>query len=275
MKLKKKRHYRDIFLQIPGHLLVCSFITSVLSGLLIAFYFIPTPAKAALSIGYIQENIFAGATVITIHRVSGLLTIIFTGINLLLILPSKKISKTWIGIWQTGILLFIIFISLGITGHLLTGSKSSAYILKSILAQCQDTKSYPEALPSLFDNISLGFIRTYLMHILILPGLAGWILYNHIKKLREFHLGLQPVTIPPATLYALFVTALIIIAIIIKPMESPVSDYGENPLTQAPWIIQFMVFIKHLLSLPIAIIVFFGLFLLIWSIGYILRKLKT
>lgn len=272
---KKKRAQRDFLLQLPGYLLVCSFITAVVSGLLIAFYYIPTPSKAALSIIYIQEKIFAGTVIITIHRLSSILIIIFTLLNLIIILPSKKISDTWIRIWQSGIVLIILFLCLRISGYILSGSNSSAYLLKSIIFNFTGNKPLSTTLPTLFGSFPIAFIRFYILHIIILPGLVGLVLYKHIKGMKHFGSNLQPVNIHPTILFTAFITLLIIISIFTKPTGHPISGYTENHFANMPMIIQFLVGIKRSLSLPATVTIILIFFILVMLIGDIINKYKN
>lgn len=272
---KKKRFQRDFLFQLPGHLLVCSLITAALSGLLIAFYYIPTPDKAALSIDYIQEKVFAGTTIIIIHRLSGILAILFTLFNLIIILRLKKISVSRIRIWQTGIMLIILFICFRITGYLLNGSNSAVYLLKSILVKFSNTKSHSTSLPELFNTFPVAFVRLYILHILILPGLAGIVLYKHIKRMKQLGYNLQPITTHPTIILTAFITFLTIISIFIKPTGRPISDYTENYLTNVPWIIESVIWVIKTLSLPVATILSLMILFLILSIGNIIKKLKS
>ena len=272
---KNKKFQRDFLLQLPGYLLVCSFITAALSGLLIAFYYIPTPAKAALSISYIQENVFAGAVIITIHRVSIAAALLFTILNLIIIIAPKKISDIWIQIWQTGIVLIILIICFRITGYLLTGSNSAVYLLKTILAKFSTATSHSASLPDLFSTLPVAFVRIYILHILIIPCLAGIALYKHIKGLRLLGYNLQPITIRPIIILTAFITLVTIISILIKPTGSPVSDYTEHYLTNVPWTIKTIIWVIKALSLPVAIILSLVIVFLILSIGNILKNIKT
>ena len=272
---KKKRAQRDFLLQLPSYLLVCSLLTAAISGLLIAFYYIPTPTKAALSIDYIQEKVFAGTIIITIHRLSGILAIFFTLLNLIIILRLKKISVSWIKIWQTGILLIILFICFKITGYLLTGSNSAAYLLKSILIKFSNTKSHSVSFPELFNTMPVAFVRVYVLHLVILPLLTGLIVYKHIKGMKQLGYNLQPITIHPIIILAAFITLLIIISTFIKPTEHPISVYTENYFANMPMVIQFLVGIKRSLSLSATVTIILIFFILIMSTGNIIKKFKS
>lgn len=275
MITKKKRAQRDFLLQLPGYLLVCSLITAILSGLLIACYYIPTPAKAALSIGYIQEQIFAGTTVITIHRLSGISFLIFTLLNLIMILRIKKITVSWIKIWRTGIVLIIMYLCFRITGYLLTGSNSAIYLLKSFLIKFSNGNSYSASFPELFSPLPVAFVRIYLLHILILPGLAGIAVYKHINGLKQLDNNLKPIAIPPILILAAYSMFLIVVSIFIKPVGSPISDYTENYLINVPWFIKFIIWLIKILTLPVAVLFSLIILFLILSIGNAIKKLKS
>ncbi len=272
---KKKKPMVGMLQLLSAYLLVCSLITAVLSGLLIACYYIPTPAKAALSIAAIQEKVFAGTTVITIHRLSGIFSMLFTLLNVIIILRLKKISESWIRIWQTGIVLIILFIFFSTTGYLLTGSNSAAYLLKSILFKFSNTKSHGVSFPELFSSLPVAFVRVYVLHLVILPLLTGLIVYKHIKGLKQLGNNLQPITLHPIIILAAYITFLIIMSLFLKPAELLILDYTENYLANMPWIIKSIIWVIKTLSLPVAIILSLMILFLILSIGNIIKKYKN
>ncbi len=275
MDIKNREYQRDFFLQLPGLLLICSLITAAISGLLIAAYYIPTLLKAALSIRNIQEQVFAGAVVIAVHRISGMLAVLFTFLNLIIIISVKKTTDTSIKIWQSGIILLILLVTLQVAGYILSGSSSAVYLLKSILKIFFNCKSQIPVLPLLSAPFSFAFIRIYLLHVIIFPVLTGFVLYKHIKNVKQFHADLHPVTIPPITLYAIFATIVIISALFSGTAAEPISSYAVNYFSHMPWSIRFLVFIKQSFSVPIIIIICIVLFLFIWFFGNILRKIRT
>ena len=161
MSIKRKKYHRDILQQLPRLLLACSMITAVVTGILIACYYIPVPEKAMLSLRYLQENVFAGAMVVSIHQIAGILALLFVLCNLILILPAKKISDIWTRVWHSGWIVMLLFICLQITGYFLTGDTSTAYLAKSGMVKFFGANTDLSQMPQLWDTLPLFFVRIY------------------------------------------------------------------------------------------------------------------
>ncbi len=268
MNTKNKSNLWDILLQLPRLLLICSFIGAVTSGLLISLYYIPTPQSAALSIQSIQEQIFAGTSILNIHRICGTLVILFTVLNCILILPVRKISQPWIKTGQSGILLLLLFACFSITGYLLLGNNTAALIMKSMVRNISSAQTQGVT------ALSLILIRVYILHVIILPLLVGWFLYRHVRNTRELLGNIYPLTVNPFTLGSLFTAVLLGISFFVRPIEEPVAPYAQDFLLQAPLVIRNLVFIGKAIPIPLIIASIVLLLLIIWSAGYILGKGK-
>jgi hypothetical protein len=271
----KKVYFKsDILLQLPGYLLVCSIIIAIITGLLLAFYYVPTPQSAAVSISRIQEEIFAGSLIVTMHRLSGIFAILFTLCNLIIIVVSKRFSYLWSKIWYTGVLLVILFAGLRITGFILMGNEPALNIIKLLSTQFAGTAAQLTSLPELFDSMPKIFNRVYMVHILVLPGVVCYIIYHHVKALKGFAADFQPFPIRPGTVLFIFTTMLIIISLFIRPIDEPIAAYGENWSALVPCILQFLILLKRAISLPGAVIsIILGITLLL-SVGLITKRLE-
>ncbi len=188
---------------------------------------------------------------------------------------SKKISYTWARIWLTGIALIALFICLRITGHLLPGNNSSIYILKYIISKFVSADQLSNITPVLFDTLPVTLTRVYVLHILILPVVVVFIIYYHIISLKQFGAGLEPVKMRPTTILILFSTVIIVLSIFIKPTVNQFSAYGESWSANVPWEIQFLIWIKGLMSFSVAVISIIAALILFMSLGYIVRRIKS
>jgi len=274
MGVKRKTQYRDTLLQLPRLLLICSIITAVVTGILIACYYIPTPEKAALSLKHLNEQVFAGAVILSIHRLSGVLALLFTLCNLLLILPAKNASDTRQKIWRSGLVICIMLVGLQISGYLLTGSNSAVYLFKIILTKIFKAGTGLQGFPQLFDTLSIAFIRVYVLHCIILPAIAGWFLYTHIKALKQLHAVLKPFPLSAVIVYALFCLTVIAIVLLIKPAMVQVSTYGDTVFENVPWSIKFILSVKQVVPLSIAVPASVILFVAFWFMGTLIKRFK-
>jgi hypothetical protein len=274
MNIKRKKYHQDIFLHISGYLLLCSFITAVVTGILIAGYYIPTPEKAALSLQYLNEQVFAGAVIIAMHRLSGMLALFFTLCNILLMLPAKEISGNRIKIWRSGMVICVLFFGLHLTGYLLTGTNSAGYLLRTIPTKIFKTGAGSQGFPQLFDTLSIAFIRVYVLHGIILPAVMALFVYTHIQAVKQLHAELKSFPLPPLTVYALFCSVVVAIALLIKPVTITVSTYGDTVFENVPWSIKFILSVKQVVPLSIAVPAFVIIFVVFWFMGTLLKRFK-
>ncbi len=275
MSMKKKKKYRDILLQLPRLLLVCSVVTAGVTGILISCYYIPVPDRAAGSLDYINEQVFAGAMILSIHRLSGVFALLFTLCNLLIILPAENISASWWKIWRSGLIICITLTGLQISGYILTGSVSAAHLLKAILTGIFKTGNGSAALPQLPDSLSFAFMRVHVLHAIILPALTGWFLYHHVQSMKQVHSEFKPFPLPPLVVYAFFCTVAVIAAFFISESPEPVGTYGDPLFAHAPWSVSFLLSVRRVLPLSVTIPAGILLFILLWFFGLFFKRLKT
>ena len=272
MMSKKVSLISGILLQLPGYLLVCSLITATITGFLLAFYYVPKPHGAAMSITNIQEEIFAGSLVVTMHRLSWLFAGVCTLCNMIIIIVSGRFSGTWSRIWYSGVFLVILLFGCSITGFLLRGNESAILTLKQLSTRLFGSTSTAVSLPALFDPVLRLFRGLYIVHGLIIPGALCYFVYTHVAGLRGFTTELKRVPLRPGTILFIFTTVLIALALIIQPLDVWVDTYGEDMSATMPPIMQCIMWLQRTLSPPGTIAVILAGISLLLSVGFIMKR---
>ena len=200
--------------RIAGELLLYSILTAALSGCCLAWYYVPVPEKAMVSILNLKESVFAGRIVIAVHSLSALiilpLCLVFAGAALFI----KIQYRTKLRLIALPIIICILGIFGKITGLILSADQQAVSVLKKVFL----TPSSPgTSLPPLFDGFSMVFFRTFLFHALIIPGLILFVLYLLLKYSKTIlNSDNRNPVVRHSTRFAAYVTVLIIIAYYFK-----------------------------------------------------------
>jgi hypothetical protein len=196
--------------RIAKDLLLYSILTAALSGCCLAWYYIPVPEKALVSILNLKESVFAGRIVLAVHFLSALiilpLCLVFAGAALIIKIQYRIKLRLII----PPIIILTLGISGKITGLMLSADQQAVSVLKKVFL----TSPAPGALlPPLIDDFSMVFFRTFLFHALIIPGLILYLLYLLLKYSKTIlNSDNRNPVVRHSTRFAAYVTVLIIIA---------------------------------------------------------------
>ena len=72
--------------------IVYNLITSMLSGLCIAWYYVASPEKASLSLNFLKDTVFAGTLVISLHAVNAIL-LVFLADRVFHVPPASRLLR--------------------------------------------------------------------------------------------------------------------------------------------------------------------------------------
>jgi len=102
-----------------GGLTFLFFAIQVVTGLLLLFYYQPTPSEANLSIDYTMNHVSGGALIHNLHAWSSSLMIFFALMHLVTAFAMKSFEKPRELTWIFGVLLLFLIFTMGFTGYLL------------------------------------------------------------------------------------------------------------------------------------------------------------
>jgi quinol-cytochrome oxidoreductase complex cytochrome b subunit len=227
-------------------LLVYALISAVLSGVLVSMHYVPTPSAAALSIGFIQRNVFAGALVHRLHSVSALLGLL-CALACLFVVPVTRDRRAWAGSLLAAVVVTVTLCLQYLPGRVLVGDRVSMALLRLM---CRDVGMAGDAaLPELLARL---FARTWIVHILLLPAVLLLAVAVSSRSAPSLLQTAQRSPVPFWRGFAVFAAALVILSALMGPVPGPVLEYGvPHSAAAAPWYARWMALMVRHLSFPV------------------------
>ena len=182
-----KKNLRFTYTLCLGGLSFTAFIMLVISGVLLAVYYIPEPSQAYDSIIFIEENVTGGKYIRNLHRFSSNAFLILMFLHILrVILTGAFLSRKYN--WVIGLFLLFLSIFTGYTGYLLPMDQLS-YWATQTGAELIKILPFGDYIYNIIipDTIGgrLSLIRFYALHIIILPFLISILSFIHFFRVRR------------------------------------------------------------------------------------------
>ena len=182
-----KKNLRFTYTLCLGGLSFTAFIMLVISGVLLAVYYIPEPSQAYDSIIFIEENVTGGKYIRNLHRFSSNAFLILMFLHILrVILTGAFLSRKYN--WVIGLFLLFLSIFTGYTGYLLPMDQLS-YWATQTGAELIKILPFGDYIYNIIipDTIGgrLSLIRFYALHIIILPFLISTLSFIHFFIVRR------------------------------------------------------------------------------------------
>ena len=172
-----------------GGIAIFLVLVLILTGILEMFYYIPTPAEAALSVQIISYSVPFGALVRNLHYWAGQLLLVFSGLHLLRVVLTGAYARPRRFNYLLGLALFVLIILLDFTGYILRWDQGIQWAL---VVGTNLVKSIPWVGDSLYQMLVGGsqpgaaaLIRFYTWHIFGLMLLAGILTVWHAFRVRR------------------------------------------------------------------------------------------
>ncbi len=160
----------------------------VFTGLLLVFYFVPSPDMAYESVRHITEDVRLGFWIRGLHRWGANLMIISLLLHIVRVFFTHAYRKPREINWIIGVALFFLTLAISFTGYSLTYNQLSYW---ATTVGTNMVKEIP-----LVGDLVLHFLRGgdvvnantltrfYAMHVMILPAALGVLVFLHILVLR-------------------------------------------------------------------------------------------
>lgn len=232
----------DNFKKLVEWILLLLFLIQVITGLLSAFYLLPSPETAYGSFTRLHTRVTFGSLLSEMHHWGALFLIPLFMIYLYLLL-FQGITRKDLSKWVTGLFLLLIILSLDLTGRLLPYTQSGYWTTTRSLEAIRFIPIWNYIVKYLTQSAAgiseWTYIRFYLLHIMMLPisalilGFYGW-----RKGLLELH-GYRYMRY---RLSELFLVLLAVVAtfgaILPKGLGSPVDPLNPDPGATAVWYVR-------------------------------------
>ena len=178
---------------VLGTMCALTFMLLVVTGMILAFYYVPSPDKAWDSVQYISNEVPLGNIVRGLHHWSAGLMVLLVFCHLMVTYMHGSYAAPRQITWLTGVCLFLVTLGLGFTGYLLPWDMKAYWatvVGANIPNQYPGVGNYITRFILGGNDIS-GFTLTrfYSVHTLILPACLLMLMAVHIYLIRVHNLS--------------------------------------------------------------------------------------
>lgn len=165
------------------------FVIQAITGVMLAFYYQPTPEHAYSSIQYIENEVLFGASIRAIHHWSANGMIVMCVAHMLRVFIMGAFKSPRELNWVSGVILLITTLGFGFTGYLLPWDQR-AYWATTVGTEIAGGIPDIGALILIFLRVGWGITETtlsrfYALHILVLPVLVIAMMGAHFIMIRR------------------------------------------------------------------------------------------
>lgn len=165
------------------------YLISAATGILLAVYYVPSVDEAYKSVIKINEEVFLGWLVRSMHKWSANLLIVFIMLHALRVFVNGSYRPPRELNWVAGVFTFVLSMASGFTGYLLPWDQKAYW---ATVVGTSMAGTIPVAGTVVLYLVRGGpdvdgttLIRFYSMHILILPLLMAVILWLHFHMVKR------------------------------------------------------------------------------------------
>ncbi len=171
-----------------GSLCALLFAVQAITGMILAFYYNPSPEQAHTSINFIMHDVSMGGILRGIHHWGAGAMVILVFIHLAANFFSGAFKAPRELTWITGVTLFLLTLGFGFTGYLLPWDQKAYWATVVSTNIPKDIPLVGKFIARLMlggETVSgLTLTRFYAIHTLVLPALTAFFILFHIYLVR-------------------------------------------------------------------------------------------
>jgi quinol-cytochrome oxidoreductase complex cytochrome b subunit len=229
-------------------------VVQVLTGILLRFYYVPSPADAYNSILFIKSQVVFGQFIRNLHHWSGIFLLQIAFLHFLRVFFTGAYRDLRRINWWFGLVLLLLIVISNFTGYLLPWDQLAYWaitISTSIIGYIPLAGNNLRMLIIGGKELNAGTLGMfYTFHTAVLPFLLIVLLIYHFWRVRKAggvlfprnHVKEEMVPVMPNLVYREFIVALVLIAVLFlfsalfnaPLLEKANPAYSMNP-TKAPW----------------------------------------
>jgi quinol-cytochrome oxidoreductase complex cytochrome b subunit len=165
------------------------FVIQAVTGIMLAFYYEPSPQGAYASIQFIENEVFFGSSIRSVHHwaANGMIVVVVAHLVRVFISGAFKPPRELN--WVSGVFLFLLTIGFGFTGYLLPWDQR-AYWATTVGTEIAGGVPQLGGLALVFlrggwDVTAITLSRFYALHVIVLPILTLGLLGAHFLMIRR------------------------------------------------------------------------------------------
>nr|YP_009555738.1 cytochrome b6 [Selaginella lepidophylla]AZU95855.1 cytochrome b6 [Selaginella lepidophylla] len=173
----------------PGGITPTCLLVQVATGFAMTFYYRPTVAEASGSVRYTMTEVNFGWLIRSVHRWSASMMVSMMILHAPRAHPTGGFKKPRESTWVTGVILAVLTVSSGVTGHSLPWDQIGYWAVRTVTG-------VPEAIPvigsplveSSRGSVSVGqstLTRFYSLHTSVSPPLTAVSMLMHFPTIRK------------------------------------------------------------------------------------------
>ena len=175
--------------QVLGSVALFSFMIQVLTGVLLAFNYAPTPGEAHSSVRYIMTEVTGGKLIRGLHHWGASLMIVIVVLHMVQVFLWGAYKKPREATWIVGIGLLMLTLGFGLTGYLLPWDNRAYWgtvVTTQIAAKSPGAGAYIQRLLGSEDGVGVvTFARFYTLHVMLLPLITTLVIGLHVYLVRR------------------------------------------------------------------------------------------
>lgn len=165
------------------------FLLLLITGAMLSIYYVPSPGEAYQSIRFIDEGVYLGWLIRSIHKWSAHLMVLCIVIHMIRVFVTASYKKPRELNWVVGSLLFIVTLAFGFTGYLLPWDQRAYWATQVGTSMVESVPLIGGYLALLLrggvDVNGLTLLRFYSLHVLWLPLISLILLWAHFHIIRQ------------------------------------------------------------------------------------------
>ena len=172
-----------------GGLAFFTFLVLVVTGVVLAAFYVPSPDHARASLAWLGSSVPLGAVLRNLHRWSAYAMVVLVVAHMVRVFVQGAYRKPRELNWVVGVLMLVMVLAFGFTGYLLPWDQK-AYWATSVGINMAG--SVPVVGPFLADLLrggptvgALTLLRFYAAHVFVLPALLAVGLVMHFAMVRR------------------------------------------------------------------------------------------
>jgi ubiquinol-cytochrome c reductase cytochrome b subunit len=237
---------------VTGSILIMLLTVQLVTGVVLTFYYVPSPEFAYDSVRYIMERVTFGPVLRGLHFFGASFIVVAAVIHMLRVVALGSYKKPREVTWITGVVLLLVILGFALSGYLLPWDQKAywATIVTINIAKSGPMGEYVAGVMQGGNTLgSLTLLRWYAAHVFLLPGALIAFVVAHLYLMRRHGISgaLKPVegpslpfypnhalkdTIAGAVVFSLLLTA----AILFRPPLDAIADPTDaNYIPRPEW----------------------------------------
>jgi ubiquinol-cytochrome c reductase cytochrome b subunit len=174
---------------ITGSVLLFLLGVQLLTGIVLAMYYVPSPEHAYDSVRFIMDRLPFGSLVRGLHFFGASFIVVAAVIHMLRVVLFASYKKPREVTWITGVVLMLVILAFSLSGYLLPWDQKAYWATTVTINIARSAPVVGEQIASLLrGGIDLGALtlgRWYAAHVLMLPAALLGFVFAHLYLMRR------------------------------------------------------------------------------------------